>query len=73
MKNYSINKEVAKISTFSSEKFDQYEYLTRHAKLAYSWLGKALEKQKEKQVDAIKFLDFSNKISELDQLKSIFL
>ena len=39
MKNYSINKEVAKISTFSSGKFDQYEYLTRHAKLAYSWLG----------------------------------
>ena len=73
MKNYSINKEAAKISTFSSGKFDQYEYLTRHAKLAYSWLGKALEKQKEKQVDAIKFLDFSNKISELDQLKSIFL
>ena len=36
MKNYSINKEVAKISTFSSGKFDQYEYLTRHAKLAYS-------------------------------------
>ena len=36
-------------------------------------INKALEKQKEKQVDAIKFLDFSNKISELDQLKSIFL
>ena len=50
MKNYSINKEAAKICTFSSGKFDQYEYLTRHAKLAYSRLGKALENKKKNKL-----------------------
>ena len=34
--------------------------------------GKVLEKQTEKQVDAITSLGFSNKISKLDQLKGIF-
>ena len=48
-----INKEAAKISTFSSGKIDKYEYLTGDdqkrvielAKLTHSPLGKALEKQ----------------------------
>ena len=32
-----------------------------------------MEKQTEKQIGAIQFLDFFNKISELDQLKYILL
>ena len=55
---YDINREAAKISALSSSKIDKYEYLTgeeilpsnqrqiiEHAKLAYSPLGKAFEKQ----------------------------
>ena len=55
---YSINKEAAKISTLSSNKFSKYEYLTgeeilpsnqqqmtQQAKFTYSPLGKAFEKQ----------------------------
>ena len=55
---YDINREAAKISALSSNKIDKYEYLTgeeilppnqrqiiEHAKLAYSPLGKAFEKQ----------------------------
>ena len=38
----------------------------------YSPLRKALEKQTKKQVDALKYLHFSNKINELTQIKSIF-
>ena len=70
---YDINREAAKISALSSGKLDKYEYLTgedilpsnqqqiiQQAKLNYSPLGKALEKQRktiedqgEKQVKAI--------------------
>ena len=55
---YDINRETAKISALSSGKIDKYEYLTgeeilpsnqkqiiQQAKLDYSSLGKALEKQ----------------------------
>ena len=55
---YDINREAAKISAFSSGKIDKYEYLTgdeilpsnqqqiiEQAKLTYSPLGKAFEKQ----------------------------
>ena len=55
---YDINREAAKISALSSGKLDKYEYLTgeeilpsnqqqiiQQAKLTYSPLGKAFEKQ----------------------------
>ena len=55
---YNINREVAKISAWSSGKIDKYEYLTgeeilpsnqkqmiKQAKFTYSLLGKAFEKQ----------------------------
>ena len=55
---YNINREAAKLSTLSSGKIDQYEYLTgeeillynqgqiiEQDKLAYSPIGKAFEKQ----------------------------
>ena len=55
---YDINREAAKISALSSDKYDKYEYLTggeilpsdqsriiEHVKFTYSPLGKALEKQ----------------------------
>ena len=55
---YDINREVAKISALSSNKFNKYEYLTgeeilpsnqkqmiEQAKFTYSSLGKAFEKQ----------------------------
>ena len=57
---YGINREAAKISAFSSGKFDKYEYLTgeeillsnqqqliQQAKFNYSPLEKALEKQRK--------------------------
>ena len=63
---YDINRKAAKISALSSCKIDKYEYLTgeeilpsnqqqiiQQAKVAYSPIGKALEKQKKKQVKAI--------------------
>ena len=55
---YDINREAAKISALSSEKFDKYEFLTgeeilppdqrrviEQVKFAYCPLGKAFEKQ----------------------------
>ena len=55
---YDINREAAKISTLSSGKINEYEYLTgeeilpsnqqkmiEQAKFTYSPLGKAFEKQ----------------------------
>ena len=55
---YDINREVAKISTLSSDKVDKYEYLTgeetlslnqhqiiEKAKFTYSPLGKTFQKQ----------------------------
>ena len=70
---YDINREAAEISVLSSGKIDKYEYLTgeevlpsnqqpiiEQAKLTYSPLGKAFEKQTktikdqgEKQIKAI--------------------
>ena len=68
---YDINREAAKISALSSAKIDKYEYLTgedasnqqqiiEQAKLNYSPLGKAFEKQTitvedqgKKQIDAL--------------------
>ena len=60
------NREAAKVSASSSRKIGKYEYLTgeeilpsnqrqkiEHAKLAYSPLGKAFEKQ-TKTIDSIK-------------------
>ena len=71
---YDINREAAKISALSSGKIDKYEYLTgeetlrsnqrqiiEQAKFAYSSLGKAFEKQAEKQVGAFNSLDIYNK------------
>ena len=78
---YNINREAAKISALSSGKLDKYEYLTveeilpsnqqqiiQHAKLTYSPLGKALEKQRktiedqgEKQLVALESLKGSDK------------
>ena len=68
---YNINREVAKISALLSGKIDKYEYLTgeeilpsnqrkiiEQAKFPYSPLGKAFEKQTEKQVGAIKSRPF---------------
>ena len=43
-----------------------WSQIIEQSKFAYSPLGKALEKQTEKQFDAIESLDFSNQISELD-------
>ena len=82
---YDINREVAKILSLSSGKVDKYEYLTseeilppgqrqliQQAKSTYSPLGKAFEKQIGKQVDALKSLEFPNKI-ELKQIESIIV
>ena len=45
--------------------FKQRQIKTQ-AKFAYSPLGKAFEKQIEKQVDAIKILDHSNKLKQIE-------
>ena len=76
---YNINREAAKISVLSSGKINKYENLTgeeilpsnqrqiiEQAKFAYSPLGKAFEKQIEKQVGAIKSLDPSNKLKQIE-------
>ena len=80
---YDINREAAKISVLSSRKIDIYEYFTDEEilpshqrqiiekdKLAYSALGKAFEKQTEKQVGAIKSLDPSNKLKQIEGIFS---
>ena len=43
------------------------------AKFTNYTLGKDLEKQTKKQVDALKSLNLPNKIDELKQIESIFL
>ena len=73
---HDINKEEAKISALSSGKINKYEFLIgekilllpsnqrqiiEQAKFAYSPLGKAFEKQTEKQVGPLKSLELSNK------------
>ena len=75
---YDINREAAKISALSSGKIDKYEYLTgeeillsnqqqviEQAKLTYSSLGKAFEKQTKEQVKVIINLNISDTVSEL--------
>ena len=82
---YDINREAGKISALSSGKIDKYEYLTgeeklrsgpsqivQQAKLTGSPLGKAFEKQTEKQADALEFLNLSNKTHKLKQSLGIF-
>ena len=45
--------------------FNQREII-KPAELAYSSLGRAFEKQTEKQVDAVKPLDPSNKLKQIE-------
>ena len=76
---YNINREAAVISALSSGKMDKYQYLTdedillsnqrqiiEKAKFAYFPLGKAFEKQTEKQIGAIKCIDLSNKLKRIE-------
>ena len=42
------------------------------AKLTYSPLGTALEKQTKRQIDALNSLILSNKIDQLKQIENIF-
>ena len=46
--------------------------IRQQAKFTYSPLGKSFEKQTEKQVDALKSLNLSNKTDELKQIEAIF-
>ena len=72
--NHGINKEAAKISAISLGKIDKY-HTDKVANIiiqTYSSLGKFIEKQTKKQVDALKSLNLSNKIDELNQIKTIF-
>ena len=46
--------------------------IIEQAKFPYYPLGKAFEKQTEKQVCALKFVDFSNKKYKLKQIEGIF-
>ena len=80
-----ISKEAAKILVLPSGKIDKYECLTgeeippstrsqiiKQAKFAYSLVKKALEKQTEKQLGALKFIDRPNKREKLKQTDSTF-
>ena len=71
---YDINREAAKVPALSFGIIDKYEYLTgeeilpsdqsriiKQVKITYSPLGKAFEKQTEKQIGSIRFLDIPNK------------
>ena len=49
-----------------------WRQIVEQAKFTYSPLGKALEKQTEKQVGALRTLDLSNKKDELKQIEGIF-
>ena len=68
---YGINRKATKLLALSSGKIDKHEYLTgeeillfnrrqiiQQAKFTYSPLGKALEKQPEKQVGLLKLETF---------------
>ena len=79
-----IARKATKISSLSSGKIDKYEYhlseeilpsnqrqIIEQAKFAYSTLGKAFEKQTEKQIIATKSLTPSNRRDELKQNKVI--
>ena len=80
---YDINREAANLSTLLSGKLDKYENLSgeeivpfnqkqiiEQAKFAYSHLEKAPEKQAEKQLYVIKFLD---PFIKLKNIEGIFL
>ena len=82
---YDINRKTAKIAALSSAKINKYEYFTgkemllsnrrqiiEQARFTNSPLGQALEKKTEKQVDALKSLNFSNKPNGLEQIEDIF-
>ena len=75
----NINREATKILALSSRKIAKYEYLTgeeilpfkqrqiiEQAKFTYSPLVKAFEKQIEKKVNAIKTLDYSIKLKQIE-------
>ena len=65
---YLMGKEV-----LPSNKKQMIKQMIEQAKFTYSPLGKAFEKQTEKQVDAKKFLKLSfDKTNELKQIKSLF-
>ena len=79
------NREAAKTLALLFGKIDEYKYFRDdaillfnqrqkidQAKFAFSPLGKAFEKQTQKQVDAIKSLDISGKKDELKQIENIF-
>ena len=79
---YDINREAQKIWLLFSEKIGKYEYLTGEEILPYNqrqiieqanFAYYPWEKALEKQVGAIKFLDFSNKQDELKQTEIAFL
>ena len=72
--NMILTEKQQKYQHYHLEKIDKYEYLTKEEifpfnqrqiieqpKFAYSPLGKAFEKQRGKQVAAMKSLDFSDK------------
>ena len=48
--------------------FDQRQIIDQQAKFAYSPLGEAFEKQTENQVGAIKSLDSSNKLKQIEDI-----
>ena len=48
--------------------FDQRQIIDQQAKFAYSPLGEAFEKQTENQVGAIKSLDHSNKLKQIEDI-----
>ena len=66
-RQYDINRETTKLSTLTPSEIDKYEYLTGEeilpcnrsqiiapANFTYSRLGEALQKQTEKQINALK-------------------
>ena len=84
-RQHDINREAGKISAFTSDKIDKYEYLAiqkilptnqnqviEHTKLTNFSLGKASIKQTKQYVHDIKTLNPSNKIHELKQIESTF-
>ena len=82
---YDFNREAAKIPALSFWKVDKFEYFTggeilsssqrpiiEQAQFAYFPLGKAFEKQIEKQLGSLKSLCISNKKDGLKQIEGMF-
>ena len=73
---YDINRETGKTSALNTDKeiieLSNWGLITEQAKFTYSPLGRALEKQTEKQVHVLKSLNLSNKKDKLKQIDSIF-